>query len=76
MIEIGYINDKNDIQMMAQTMIQKQEIYNANIIVNKNNKKTLKVQYHHGRHLSCYPNIRIVYFSSITSNLIYEMNIK
>ena len=56
-------------------MIQKQEIYNANKIVNKNNKKTLKVQYHGGRHLSYYPNIQLAIFSSITSNLICEINV-
>ena len=44
-------------------MIQKQEIYNANKIVNKNNKKILKVQYHGGRHLSYYPNIQLAIFN-------------
>ena len=40
--------------MMAQNNdLETRNMYNANIIVNKNNKKTLKVQYHHGRHLSC-----------------------
>ena len=49
--------------MMAQNNeLETRNMYNANIIVNKNNKKTLKVQYHHGRHLSCYPNIQIVIF--------------
>ena len=52
--------------MMAQNNdLKTRNMYNANIIVNKNNKKTLKVQYHHGRHLSCYPNIQIVIFSNI-----------
>ena len=59
-------------------MIQKQEIYNANIIVNKNNKENTQSKISSWKTsvmLSEYTDSYFLQYMNVTSNLTYEINI-